>query len=360
MRLSVAVFLVAIASAVSVFSELAVAGSRGEEVVAPDYSLSAAWLALPGHPNNSDNTPEGIVPGTARDRVDVFFIHPTTYLAKSFGNAPYNAGGETGARLENGVLRFQASVFNGCCRIFAPHYRQASLGAITSSDPRAIEATSLAYSDVLRAFDFYISHYNEGRPFILASHSQGSIHAMRLLQERILRGPLAKRMVAAYVIGSSLPKAIAEQGAPVCSSASDTGCVIDWNTVRSGHEDERRKERALIWWNGRYRAVGGLPVVCVNPLNWTPDGDAPASENSGSVYSGGRGAPIPAPIPHVTGADCQDGLLGVEIPWRERRHFSDILTLVGVYHDFDYSLFYMNIRSNVADRIRSYDARQRR
>jgi len=66
-----------------------------------------------------------------RDRVDVFFIHPMTYLARSFGNARYVEPGEPRARLENGVLRFQASVFNLCCRSFAPRCRQASLGAIT-------------------------------------------------------------------------------------------------------------------------------------------------------------------------------------------------------------------------------------
>jgi hypothetical protein len=329
---------------------------KGGDPPAPDYARPDAWAAFPGHPNNAEQTPEGVSAGSPaqRDRVDVFFIHPTTYLSESFGNARYDEPGETRARLENGVLRFQTSVFNGCCRIFVPRYRQASLGAIVSSEPETVADTDLAYSDVRRAFDYYIAHDNGGRPFILASHSQGSIHAMRLLQERIIHTPLASRMVAAYVIGSSLPAAIAQRGLPICQTASSKGCVVDWNTVRAGHNDERRRQKAIVWWDGRYQPVGGLPIVCVNPLNWTPDSSAPAAANAGSIYSEDRGLPIPAPIPHVTGASCEHSLLGVDIPWRERRHFSDLLTMVGVYHDFDYSLFYMNIRANAEARIQEF------
>jgi Protein of unknown function (DUF3089) len=333
-----------------------------DEPPAPDFGRSEAWLALPGHANNAEQTPAGVALGDPkqRDRVDVFFIHPTTDLKRAFGNASYDAGGEIGGRLENGVLRFQASVLNGCCRIYAPHYRQASLGAITSTDSAAIEAIDVAYSDVLRAFDYFIAHYNNGKPFIIASHSQGSIHAMRLLQERIAHTPLADRMIAAYVIGSSLPEAIAQKGLPVCPNATSLGCIVDWNSVREGHDDERRREKAVVWWDGRYQAVGGRSIVCVNPLNWAVNGSAPASANLGSIYSDGREAPVPAPIAQVTGASCQDGLLGVNIPLRYRRHFSDVLTLFGVYHDFDYSLFYMNIRANVDARVREYFAHAHR
>jgi len=63
---------------------------------------------------------------------------------------------------------------------------------------------------------------------------------------------------------------------------------------------------------------------------------------------------MPAPVPELTGAWCEDGLLGVEVPLGERRHFSDVLTLIGIYHDFDYGLFYMNIRGNVSKRVAAW------
>src|SRR5207237_632198 len=100
--------------------------------------------------------------------------------------------------------------------------------------------------------------------------------------------------------------------------------------------------------------IGGRQLVCVNPLDWRQDGGEAATANRGAVYSAGRDQPIPAPIRDLTGAWCENGLLGVDVRLAERRHFSDVLTMAGVYHDFDYGLFYMNIRENAARRITAW------
>ena len=346
---------------------LGVASAATErQTEAPDYAAPDAWAAYPGRSSHADDVPEGVAQSDDQTpsskpwpKVPVFFIHPTTYLAPVMGNAAYDAGGEVGARVDDAVLRFQASVFNDCCRIFAPRYRQASLHAVTSNTPAGYEAVNLAYSDVVRAFDAFLKANPEGA-FVLASHSQGSIHALRLLQERIVGTPLQRRLVAAYIVGVALPMSIENLGLPICRSETATGCVITWNSVRRGHDDRRRKEDAVIWWDGRYQPIAGRPLVCVNPLDWQLDGDAPATINLGAVYSAGRNRPIPPPIPGLTGARCEDGLLGVEIPRNERRRFGDVLTLTGIYHDFDYGLFYMNIRTNVRLRVRAWlDAHSR-
>ncbi|HVS75767.1 MAG TPA: DUF3089 domain-containing protein [Steroidobacteraceae bacterium] len=326
-----------------------VQAAAGERLEAPDYSQLSAWAAYPGRPSRASDAPRGVV-ASSEGRVPVFFIHPTTYLAHVIGNASFDTGGAVGARVDEAVLRFQASVFNGCCRIFAPRYRQASLKAITTNTPAAYAADAVAYSDVARAFARFLE-LNPAGPFVIASHSQGSIHALRLLQERVIGTPLQRRLVAAYVIGVALPTTIASLGLPVCRSPDATGCIVTWNTVRRGSYDRRRHETAVIWWRGRYQPIAGRPLVCVNPLDWRQDTDAPPDDNLGAVYSAGRNVPIPPSIPHLTGAWCDDGLLGVDIPFRERRHFHDVLTLMGIYHDFDYDLFYMNIRQNVSERI---------
>ena len=324
---------------------------------APDYANPAAWAAYPGRPGHAADLPEGLAKGFDTG-VAVFFIHPTTYLAPVMANAAYDAGGEVGARVDDVVLRLQTSVFNGCCRIYAPRYRQASLKAITTNSPEAYAVTDLAYSDVARAFTEFL-RVNPDRPFILASHSQGSIHALRLVQEQVIGTPLQRRMVVAYLIGVALPAQIAQAGLPVCAKQDATGCVISWNTVRRGVDDRRRRETSVIWWNGTYQPVSGRRLVCVNPLDWQPDSGAPPSANDGAVYSVGRRQPLPAPVPELTGAWCDEGLLGVEIPLGERRHFADILTMTGIYHDFDYGLFYMNIRENALLRARTWSARSR-
>lgn len=320
----------------------------------PDYATADAWAAFPGRPSRADDTPPGLMRAPS-PTVPVFFIHPTTYLASVIGNAAYAPGGEIQSRVDEAVMGFQASVFNGCCVIFAPRYRQASLRAITTNTPQAYAADELAYGDVDRAFIEFL-RLNPSGPFILAAHSQGSIHGLRLLQQRIMGKPLQQRLVAAYLIGLSLPREIAELGVPVCHDALAVGCVISWNSVRRGHDDRRREEASVIWWQGSYQAISGRPLVCVNPLDWQPGGSAPASVNKGSLYSAGRAQPLPGLIASLTGAWCEGDLLGVDIPFAERRHFRDPLSIFGVYHDFDYGLFYANIRENAAARVQAWQS----
>jgi Protein of unknown function (DUF3089) len=322
---------------------------------APDYASASAWAAWPGRQSGAAAVPAN---SAARDRqaearADVFFIHPTTYLSLLTGNAPYDAAGKPKSLIESYVLRFQASAFNGCCRIFAPRYRQASLGTFFRLGPAGEAALNLAYSDVLRAFDYYLAYENRGRPFIIASHSQGSIHAMRLLQERVAGTPLQGQLIAAYTVGSSLPAGIEKTGLPVCRDARETGCVINWATVKRGHIEYRR-QYAIIWLDGRYQELSSRKIVCVNPLTWSKDGSAPADANPGALPAAQPHQPMPPTIPMLTGAACEDGLLGVHIPFWERTGFSDILTVLGSYHDFDYNLFYMSIRQNAEDRAAAF------
>ena len=127
----------------------------------------------------------------ATAEVDVFFVHPTTF----FGTAGWNQSLDdtsTNQLTDMFVLRSQASVFNSCCRIYAPRYRQATIFSFMDSSGSGKDALQLAYGDVERAFDYYIEHYNQGRPFILAGHSQGSVHARTLLEKRITGTPLRR------------------------------------------------------------------------------------------------------------------------------------------------------------------------
>jgi hypothetical protein len=175
---------------------------------------------------------------------------------------------------------------------------------------------------------------------------------MRLLQQRIAGSPLQERMVAAYIVGYSIPLDIERAGVTVCRSARQTGCLIHWASVEHGHTGAPR--RSWIWLDGRYQAVGSRALVCVNPLNWERDAAAPASANLGALPRLRPGQSMPSPIPGLTGASCEGGLLGVSVPLWARPRFSDLLTLFGSYHDFDYHLFYMNIRQNAGERVAAF------
>ena len=204
---------------------------------APDYTAASAWLVRPDTPSLALMTPEGITPVDAAEAgADVFFIHPTTF----FGTDNWNADTEEGMQndlLDNMVVPVQVSVFNGCCRLFAPRYRQATFYVFLDPNENGRSALELAYADVLRAFDHYLERDNRGRPFILASHSQGTLHAIRLLEERIAGSSLQRRLVAAYLAGFALPRdklGTSLQGLPLCTAAGSVGRLIAWDTYGDG------------------------------------------------------------------------------------------------------------------------------
>lgn len=321
---------------------------------APDYAQPDSWAASPGHPGAADEVAPGLPDAALADaqKADVFFIHPTTYLAQDASNARYDEPGRTSEQIDHGVLRFQASVFNACCRIYAPRYRQAAIGAFAhAGDASAARAFELAYGDVLRAFDYYLQHENHGKPFLIASHSQGSLHAMRLLQDRIAGQALQARLVVAYVIGYYLPEEIERTGVSACRTARQTGCFVVWNSVKADASDQEREKSRLIWLEGRYQHVGARRLLCVNPLSWTLGGDAPAELNLGALPGVPGRTALRAPQPKLTGAQCDGAALRVDIPLGSRRGFTDVLSLFGSYHLFDYNLFYTNIRVNARERI---------
>jgi hypothetical protein len=320
---------------------------------APDYTSDDAWAALPGRKDNADLVPpgSGLTDDQAAAQVDVFFIHPTTYYQKSGWNARYDEPGTTMDFIENGVLAGQASVFNGCCRVYAPRYRQATLYTFVGRDRDSHEALDFAYRDVARAFDEFIAHRNQGRPFILAGHSQGSLHAMRLLKEKIAGTPLAKRLIAVYMPGSSMPRDNDIPGIGPCITPVQTGCYINWNSTRTGITRGDWTDQGTTWF-GHYESIGARPNTCVNPLTWTLGGEAAASADLGSLPFGSKAAPISAVMPGLTGAKCVDGLLIVSPP-KDARGFG-LGARSGDYHIYDYNLFYMNIRVNLAERVAAF------
>src|SRR5690606_1765782 len=112
----------------------------------------------------------------------------------------------------------------------APRYREANVFVYVQRDKAlARDVLDFAYQDVARAFDYFIDEYNQGRPFIIASHSQGTHHAMRLLKEKIdPSADLYRRMVVAYAIGGRVNHQVADalEHIPVCDSPEQTGCLI--------------------------------------------------------------------------------------------------------------------------------------
>jgi hypothetical protein len=305
---------------------------------APDYATAASWAALPGHHSTAQQSPPGLPPPAPADTVaDVFYLHPTTYFWRlGRWNAPmrlrrlHRYTGRTS-------IRVQASIFAGVGRLYVPHYRQATLYTyFDKQNPASQAAQELAYSDVKAAFQYYLAHFNHGRPFILAGHSQGSYHATRLLHELVDDNPqLRRQLVAAYLVGCQV-KPDEYQYLPALRDSLQTGGIIGWNTAQRGTD---------------YPPYHGL--LATNPLTWTLDSaNASAALNRAGVPLSFRRLD-----PHLTAAQSHRGILWVDDPHRvgyPRLHIPGLKALSVSYHIVDYNLFYLNVRENARARVRAW------
>lgn len=301
----------------------------------PDYSNLNYWAAHPWKKDLSDSVPKPLRKNFIKDSmVDVFFIHPTTLTDKNDGrwNAPIDDA-EINAKTDHSTILYQASVFNEQCRVFAPRYRQAHIKAFFIDEKESAPYFELAYEDVKNAFEYYLKNYNGGRPIIIASHSQGTKHAARLLKEYFEGKPLLNKLVCAYIIGLPVPENYFTT-IPSCKDSNSTGCFVSWRTFKTGFTDPK------------FVAKEDFKAVVVNPLSWTTDSvHISASGNKGGVLF-----KFNKIIPHVVDAQVHNNILWTVKP----RMFGNIFFTKKNFHVGDINLFYMNIRENVKHRIAVY------
>ncbi|UUX99706.1 DUF3089 domain-containing protein [Sphingomonas sp. J315] len=322
---------------------------------ADSYARPDMWLARPDRPGNPALwTPQGIKPA-AKPEAAVFFIHPTSYLNRAKWNAPLDDK-EANDRA-NLFLRGQASAFNGAGAIWAPRYRQATFGAFVTSKADAAQALDLAYRDVTAAFDQFLKEAGD-RPIILAGHSQGALHLTRLLRDRVAGKPLAKRIVAAYVVGWPVSKTadLPALGLPECTAADQSGCILSWQSFAEPADPSLILDTfdASNGFTGTPRK--GTEMVCTNPVTGTPAPTAatateignlvPAADFSSATLAksattlrcDGRGILLLGTVPEGVGGQYV-------LPGNN-------------YHVFDYALFWANVRADAERRLAVHRARR--
>ena len=303
---------------------------------APDYADPDCWLSLPAYFS------------TEEQPVDVFWVYPTilsddsTYLMD----------------ISDAVLREkahwtlveQASIFDGQANIYAPFYRQnnVKINPLMLTDARPL--FNLGQSDLISAFDYFLNHFNRGeRPIILAAHSQGSVRVVELSKAgELLTGDAesVQRLVAAYVIGYSVTPSDLDCNPllRISEHATDTGCFIAYNTISD--EDGKEQEAPTV--------IPGTFVV--NPLTWKTDTTfAPASLNIEAAFFKHGHPETPDRYPNFAAAQVVNNALVVtDISRPEELPATSVTFPKGVYHMYDFAIFYENLRKNVGDRIRSY------
>lgn len=303
----------------------------------PDYSNPDHWAALPTKRDAADSLPLGIelVDGQSSAKADAFFVYPTIYRKKPSGLNSWNADvadAKLNAEIQRTTILNQASVFNGSCKVYAPYYRQAHLYAFYSNKQvDGQKALEFAYQDVKAAFEYYLKHYNNGRPIVIASHSQGSYHAERLLKDFFDGKEQGSKLVVAYLVGRAV-KPDAFENIRVGENATQTGVWYSWNTFARDHYPENYKK----YFEGSQSS---------NPLLWnSSDSFAPKDLNKGGV------GPKFKYIPQLADAQNHAGMLWINKPYIKGRAFIRTKR----WHYADINLFYMNIRENVELRIQRY------
>jgi hypothetical protein len=324
---------------------------------APDYSRPDAWAALPDRADAADVVPANDSFGDrqASAPVDVFYIHPTTYTEATYWNQPLDDA-KTNAWTDESVIARQAAVFNACCRVYAPRYRQASAAGVYAppeKNPRA--AYDLAWVDVRSAFLYYLKHWNHGRPFILAGHSQGAEHIRRWLEEFGADPRLRAQLVVAYPIGIPFVEGVVDRvmhGIGPCRHRADTGCFVTWNSYAPGNGAATLAASAAKRYHERFGAdaSGSTEVICVNPLSFEAEvPEAPASWNLGALPATQQKGTLPATEAGRIGARCSGGGLYVDAVPKEG--YAIVPLPFGMLHFNDYDLYYQNIRINAVARV---------
>jgi len=280
----------------------------------------------------------------------VFFLHPTSHFDRGVWNAALDDA-QANARAET-FLRGLATPFGAATQIWAPRYRQATFGAFLTDQPEATKALDVAYGDVLAAFDHFAAHADPRLPIVLAGHSQGAFHLMRLMHDRIAGRPIAQRIAAAYVVGwpVSLAHDLPQMGLPACTSPDQPGCILSWQSFAEPADPSMVLAAYARFPGLDGRPRGGTPFLCVNPLTGQPSSAAPPSANAGTLVPNLL-LPGASLSPGLVGARCgEDGFLLIGPPPR----LGPLVMPGNNYHVYDIPLFWANTQADVARRVQAW------
>lgn len=318
----------------------------------------AMWVARPGMKDDpSAWLPPAVEPAKERLPVAVFFVHPTSYIARDAWNAALD---DTVSRDRADLfVQGMASPFNAG-EIWAPRYRQAAVGAFLTARPEAAQAIDLAYRDVLASFEIFRRHLRPGQPIALVGHSQGAFLLRRLMRDRIAGTPLTGRLVGSWVIGwpVSLAHDLPKMGVPACARADETGCVQSWLSV-ADPADTQMLQKAYARRTGLdAQSVAGSPFLCSNPLTGVPDTAAGAEANLGTLVPDFKARAGTMAVQVVPAACGPDHFLHIGPP--PKLDLGAYVLPGNNYHLYDMTLFWANLRADFERRTQAWLAKQQK
>ena len=305
------------------------------EEVKTDYSDKNNWIVIPENPNDRE--------------VDVFYLYPTTWSRTDTNESiicpidyiPMRA------TVTNAVIA-HSGIFDEIGSIYAPFYRQADAIYILdkknniSKEEQNKYFYSIPKEDAIAAFDYYIKNYNNGRPFILAGHSQGAMMIKEILKDYFKTNEnLKNRMVAAYIFGYSVTQKDLDENPHLrfANSEYDTGVIISYNTEAPD-------------FNG-YNPTLLEGAISINPITWTLDETLATKEQSiGANISSNYGNPTKIADAKV---DKKRGVIKCStINPDDFYSGENSIFEKGVYHQYDIALYYYDLKENVRKRVGAF------
>jgi hypothetical protein len=325
--------------------------------IKPDYAFNLDSVPLPPDYDNKKNWL--YTTDIASREADVFYIHPTSYFLNSNWNQAINLHSINNLTYYL-IFSNQASAFLEVANVYAPLYRQANFYAFLDLKKNGEKALEIAYQDVKAAFDYYLYHFNDGRPFIIASHSQGTYLAKELIKYIDTHEAIRAKFITAYLVGWPINTSyLAElKTIRMCSDSTDIGCINSWNTQRkiafkSFGEKETQVTNPLTWQSqevekGKEANLGALFIT--NPR---------FSFSQKNLFKGSFEFPADFTktndtlfIPQFIGAKTRKGIVEVKRPSNQKDLIMFLKT--GNYHLYDYNFFYFNVQQNAVTRIKQF------
>ena len=299
-----------------------------------DYTDLGNWAV---HPQNTPSQLDFVETEITPYDVDVFYIHPTitTSRKNSAWNGDVNDDIYRQATLDT-AIKYQCSAWYGLGRTFAPFYRDAHIRSFQDQFKKVggDDALRFAYEDIKTAFKHYLKHENNGRPIVLVSHSQGTLHAGQLLKDFFENQPLQKQLVAAYLVGIAI-KPEYFQNIPFMTSPAETGGFVTWNTYKRNHSPDDYEQ----WYKGS---------LTTNPITWDHQKSADYEQHKGLAYYDG------IIYPNSLSIEMTDGMVWARTPKVPKRFW---LSFVKDYHFADITIFWKDIRENTRMRIKAFLAK---
>ena len=284
---------------------------------APDYADSTQWFMA-----------------DRQGEADIFYIISTETGDHMIGSDTSHYA-DTHDPYQRSRMRHEMyavdSFYSGRFNYYSPYYRQASIQSWVSEE-LAYSRLPLAMDDCIRSWEYYLAHYNQGRPFVLAGFSQGAVAVMEIMKR--MPDSVAARFVAAYIIGYK----VTAHDTATCrllrpaAGATDTGVTICFNSANSPECE--------------IGLVSGGNLYGINPVNWRTD---------------------TVSTPFVLYGKKQNDTLSAHYDPESRMVLVDgyknnkpmpVFGVPGNYHHMELKFYYPYIRKNIADRVDAYFSRK--